>query len=120
MSKIIVTDDDEMNLRMAEMLLTRGGHEVIKAASGQECIQAVKEQGADLLLLDVLMPDMDGFETYEAVRALPNGADLPIVFLTAAEEQEVLDKAMEMGAHSCLGKPFRHDILLARVQEAIG
>lgn len=120
MSKIIVTDDDGMNLRMAEMILTRGGHEVIKAASGEECVQAVKEQGAELLLLDVLMPGMDGFETFEAVRALPEGADLPVVFLTASDEQEVLDKAVAMGAHSCLGKPFRQDTLLARVQEAIG
>ncbi len=118
MSKIIVTDDDGMNLRMAEMLLKKGGHEVVKAASGEECIQAVKEQGADLLLLDVLMPGMDGFETFEAVRALPEGAKLPVVFLTASDEQEVLDKALAMGAHSCLGKPFRQDALLERVKEA--
>lgn len=120
MSRIIVTDDDGMNLRMAEMILTRGGYDVIKAASGAECIQAVKEQKADLLLLDVLMPEMDGFETFEAVRALPEGASLPVVFLTASDEQEVLDKAMAMGAHSCLGKPFRQDVLLERVKEAIG
>ncbi len=120
MSKIIVTDDDGMNLRMAEMLLTKGGYEVVKAASGEECIEAVKTQNADLLLLDVLMPGMDGFETFEEVRKLPEGASLPVVFLTASDEQEVLDKAIAMGAHSCLGKPFRQDTLLERVKEAIG
>lgn len=118
MSRIIVTDDDFMNLRMAEMILTRAGHEVIKADSGEACIQAVKEQNADLLFLDVFMPGMDGFETFQEVRKLPEGAHIPIVFLTASDEQEILDKAIQLGAHSCLRKPFRQDMLLARVEEA--
>lgn len=118
MSKIIVTDDDGMNLRMAEMILSRAGHEVILADCGAACLDILKEQSADVLLLDVLMPGMDGFATYEAVRNLPNGAEIPVVFLTASDEQEVLDKALSIGAHSFVKKPFRREELVACVEKA--
>ena len=119
MKRIIITDDEPMNLRMTEFILKKAGYETVKAASGMECLSAVKEQKPDLILLDLLMPEMDGFQVIEKLGELDEGRDIPVILLTAAEDRESLDKAAEMGVFACVGKPFKQDELLSNVQLAL-
>lgn len=119
MKRIIITDDELMNIRMTEFILKKAGYETVTASSGNECISAVNEQKPDLILLDLFMPGMNGFETIEKLRACKEDKDIPIILLTAAEDKESLDKASEMGVFACIRKPFKPDDLLSRVQLAL-
>lgn len=85
MAKIIITDDEPMNRRMTEFMLTKNGYETVKAASGEECLSKLSD-GADLVLLDVMMPGLNGFETLKRMRGV--GITIPVIFLTAAEDNE--------------------------------
>ena len=87
MAKIIITDDEPMNRRMTEFMLTKNGYETVKAASGEECLSKLSD-GADLVLLDVMMPGLNGFETLKRMRGV--GITIPVIFLTAAEDNETL------------------------------
>lgn len=120
MKRIIITDDEIMNLRMTEFILKKAGYETVKASSGAECLNAVKEQKPDLILLDLLMPEMNGFEVIERLRESEEGRDIPVILLSAAEDKESLDKAQELGVAACVGKPFKQDELLGRIQTVLG
>ena len=120
MKKIIVTDDEPMNLKMTEFLLKKSGFEVITASSGPECLKAVKENKPDLILLDLLMPEMNGFETFERLKACDESKDIPVILLTAAEDSETLEKAESLGIFSCVGKPFRQPVLIENINRALG
>ena len=116
MAKIIITDDEPMNRRMTEFMLTKNGYETVKASSGEECLSKLSD-GADLVLLDVMMPGLNGFETLKRMRGV--GITIPVIFLTAAEDNETLHEAEELGV-PCVRKPFRPDDLLSAVRNAIG
>ena len=111
MAKIIITDDEPMNRRMTEFMLTKNGYETVKAASGEECLSKLSD-GADLV-----MPGLNGFETLKRMRGV--GITIPVIFLTAAEDNETLHEAEELGV-PCVRKPFRSDDLLNAVRNAIG
>lgn len=76
MAKIIITDDEPMNRRMTEFMLTKNGYETVKAASGEECLSKLSD-GADLVLLDVMMPGLNGFETLKRMRGV--GITIPVI-----------------------------------------
>ena len=118
--KILVTDDDAMNLRMAEMFLTKGGYEVVKASGGKECLDYLNTDTPDLILLDVEMPGIDGYETLAAIRKNPEHAKIPGLFLSASED--VAERAAELGlaAAGVVSKPFLPPVLLAQVAEVFG
>lgn len=116
MAKIIITDDEPMNRRMTEFMLTKNGYETVKASSGEECLSKLSD-GADLVLLNVMMPGLNGFETLKRMRGV--GITIPVIFLTAAEDNETLHEAEELGV-PCVRKPFRPDDLLSAVRNAIG
>jgi two-component system sensor histidine kinase/response regulator len=118
--KILVVDDQAANVRVVGILLGRNGYEVIPASSGPEALAAVETQTPDLILLDMMMPGMDGFELLAALRAQPALRDIPAVFLTAAHDRELLLRAFEAGAVDYVTKPFMPEELLARVGAHIG
>ena len=120
MKRIIITDDEPVILRMTEFILKKAGYETVKTSSGMECIKAATEQKPDLILLDLLMPEMDGFQVIEKLRELDDMGDIPIILLTAAEDSETLDKAAAMGVSGCVGKPFKQDELLGKIQLLLG
>ena len=119
MKKIIVTDDEPMNLKMTEFLLKKSGFEVMTASSGAECLNIIKDNKADLILLDLLMPGMNGFETFEKLRACDEGRDIPVILLTAAEDSETVEKAASLGIFSCVGKPFKQPVLIENINRAL-
>ena len=118
--RILVVDDEAANVRVVSILLARNGYEVIPAGSGPEALAAAGAQKPDLILLDMMMPGMDGFEVLAALRAQPSLPDVPAVFLTAAHDRDLLLRAFEAGAVDYVTKPFMPEELLARVGAHIG
>ena len=114
--RILVVDDDEMCRSLAAMFLTKAGYQVEKLAGGQECIDYLKEQPADLILLDVMMPQLSGPETLAVLRREKLCENTPVLFLSASEnlEQELAESAVQPDGF--IEKPFVPSLLL----EAVG
>lgn len=113
--RILVVDDQAANLRVVSNMLRRHKYDVDIAESGEDALRMLDQRCPDLLLLDVMMPGMDGFDVIEAVRERPGTSDLPVVFLTAAQDRDLLLRAFDAGAVDYVTKPFIPEELLARV-----
>jgi adenylate cyclase len=111
---VLAVDDQRQNLRLLEAVLTPRGYRVITAASGEEAVELLSQEIPDLVLLDIVMPGMDGYEVCRRIRDDPATAFLPVVMITASGEQEKIS-SIEAGADDFVNKPFNHRELLARV-----
>ena len=117
---ILVVDDQAANVRVVGALLGRNGYEVMTASSGPEALAAARTRAPDLILLDMVMPGMDGFDLLAALRSEPALRAVPAVFLTATHDRDLLLRAFEAGAVDYVTKPFMPEELLARVGAHIG
>jgi two-component system KDP operon response regulator KdpE len=115
-SKILVVDDEQFILRTVRRNLLGRGYEVITATDGIEAIAAVEENLPDLIILDLMMPRMDGLEVCRRVR---EWSQVPIIVLSARGEEQQKVKALDLGADDYLTKPFGMDELLARMRVAL-
>lgn len=113
---ILVVDDRDSNLQIVGQLLETAGYHAMPAMSGEQALARAQARPPDLVLLDLLMPKMNGVETCKRLRALPRLADVPIIFLTASAERESLSEAFAAGAVDYVTKPFVPEELLARVK----
>jgi serine/threonine-protein kinase PpkA len=119
MAKILVIED-EMQIRLnLQIMLKAEGHHVVTAANGREGIARVAENRPDLVLCDVMMPELDGFGVLEHLRSDPANADLPFVFLTALDDRASMRRGMNLGADDFLNKPFTRDELLEAIQSRL-
>ena len=116
---VLVVDDNDANRSLARHTLEDEGYRVLEASAGEEALAIVEREGPDCVLLDVRMPGMDGFAVCERLRALPRGADTPVVFLTALRDVETFDRALRAGGDDFLTKPVRPTELVIRVQSAL-
>ena len=116
----MVVDDQPANLRAVSTLLVRSGYQVVTAGTGEEALRLAVEHVPDLLLLDMMMPGMDGFALLAQIKQHPPLLRLPVVFLTAAHDRELLLRAFDAGAVDYVTKPFMPEELLARVNAHVG
>ncbi len=116
---VLVVDDNLQNREVAEGHLVSAGYAVVQAEGGAEALAFLGAHRPDLVLLDVLMPGMDGYETCRRIRALPDGGDVPVLFLTALGDLETHKAALESGADDFLTKPLNRTELLIRVRSLL-
>ncbi|MFZ5895058.1 MAG: hybrid sensor histidine kinase/response regulator [Myxococcota bacterium] len=117
--KILVVDDHAENRALAKATLEDEDYEVLLAASGEEALSVFEREQPDCVLLDVRMPGMDGLVVCERIRAMPQGSETPVVFLTALRDVDTFDQALRAGGDDFLTKPVRPTELLVRVQAAL-
>jgi two-component system, sensor histidine kinase and response regulator len=116
---VLVVDDNEQNRALAKATLELEDYEVVLAKNGEEGLRAFGERSPDCVLLDVRMPGMDGFETCRRMRSLPNGQDVPIIFLTASRDVDTFDRAQACGADDFVTKPVQPTEMVLRVQASM-
>lgn len=118
-ANILVVDDHPDNLRTLSLFLQVEGYKVRKAASGSMALETVSSQVPDLILLDIRMPTMDGFEVCAALKRSPKTSDVPILFISASDEVVDKVKAFDLGGSDYITKPFRSQEVLARVKHQL-
>ena len=116
---ILVVDDDTANLRMASHILTSENMRVSCLKSGEDVMKYLRQNRPDIILLDVHMPGMDGFETLAAIRENEETTDIPVIFLTADDDSDTETRGLKAGAMDFIKKPFVPEILLLRVRHTI-
>ncbi len=113
--KVLIVDDDAANLEVLRRRLQWQGHEVEMANSGEEALRALGKSVFDLVLLDVIMPEMDGFEVLRHMKADPALQDLPVIMISALSDLQAVVRCIEAGAEDYLTKPFNPTLLKARI-----
>lgn len=116
---ILVVDDDTSNLKMANHILSSENMRVSCLKSGEDTLNFLKENRPDIILLDIHMPGMDGFETLAAIRQNESTADIPVIFLTADDVSSTETRGLREGAMDFIRKPFVPEVLLIRVRHTI-
>ncbi len=114
-SRILVVDDTPANIQALAAILKEGGYQISVATNGQQALDLLARMQPDLILLDVMMPVMDGFETCRRIKSTDSGRHIPVIFLTAKTETADIVQGFELGAVDYVAKPFNAHELLARV-----
>jgi two-component system sensor histidine kinase/response regulator len=113
---LLVVDDQESNIQVIGAALGRLGFEILPAASGAQAFQRLAARRPDLILLDLLMPEMDAFEVCRRIRENPDWAEIPIIFLSSADDKCLIVRALECGGVDYITKPFNQAELVSRVR----
>jgi DNA-binding response OmpR family regulator len=111
--RVLVVDDEVRIVKFLDLKLKASGYEVLTAGNGQECLNRVQTEEPDLVVLDVIMPGIDGFETLKQIRAM---SSVPVIILSAVEGNMDKIKGLKLGADDYLAKPFNPDELVARIE----
>ncbi|MGK0339997.1 MAG: putative two-component system response regulator [Candidatus Azotimanducaceae bacterium] len=112
--KICIVDDDAVQATLICMMLSQD-YEVIQAASGGEALELIRRENPDLVLLDVMMPDIDGLDVCEQLKSNPETSGIPVVFLTGLEDASDQERGFELGADDYITKPVSPNVVKARV-----
>lgn len=119
MAHILVVDDDPSVREALRVMLESEGHRVSEAPGGEEAIDAIRETPFDCVLLDVLMPDVDGFQVLRLKRTMPGRAGIPVIVITGRHEPDAVIRAMELGAADHIAKPFPPLVVESAVQRVL-
>lgn len=118
-AKILIVDDDARNVKLLEAMLLADGYAPISASSGEEALQMAAAELPDLILMDIMMPGMNGFETTEKLKFNPATRDVPVIVVTSLDDRESRLYAMQAGADEFLSKPVDRSELSVRVKNAL-
>ena len=118
MSTILAIDDEVQNLEMVEYALDEE-FDVIPVRSGKAALDYLKDHTPDLILLDIMMPEMDGMEVYRHIKEMEDKTEIPVIFLTSANDVETEESCFDMGAVDFISKPFEPKIVLKRVTRTL-
>ncbi|MFW6007238.1 MAG: response regulator [Halanaerobiales bacterium] len=119
MSKILIVDDAKNIVMVLKKCLENSGYETEVAKDGIIALQKAQEVDPDLILLDILLPKMNGFLVYEALKDDPKTENIPVVFISAKAEEKDFNKAMSLGAEEYLVKPIKPDELIKTVEKVL-
>jgi len=117
MATILITDDSKFLRNRISKVVNTGTHTILEASNGLECMQIITSKSPDVIFLDLVMPEMDGFEVLEHMR--DQKVNIPVIILTADIQEGVADRCMELGAIAYLNKPPKNDELLAALDYAL-
>lgn len=121
MTKIMLVDDEPDIRYLMKRKLEREQYEVVEADSGEECLNKIKQEKPDLILLDIMMPGMSGWETLECIKEMEDTAEILIIIFTVMDvTPEAMSKKEELGFVDYIVKPFDYNDLLKRIQMAMG
>lgn len=118
-SSVLVVDDNPVNREILMQLLTKQGYSAISVDNGRQALEVIETQEIDLVLLDILMPEMNGFEVLKQIKATPHLRNLPVVMISSLEGLNSLVKCIELGADDYISKPFNHVLLKARIEASL-
>ena len=116
---ILAVDDIATNIMLLKAVLSRAKYKIVTASGGFEALEKVAAVNPDLILLDIMMPDLDGYEVLQRLKADPAHEDIPVIFLTALHNPEDIVKGFKFGASDYISKPFNHEELITRVAHHI-
>ncbi len=117
--KVLLVDDELEMVEMVSLNLTTAGYEVITAGLGKEVAEKVKAEKPDVILLDIMMPDMDGLAVCKKLRTTPEGKDIPVIFFTALGHPDLADKVAKAGGNDYIVKPFEPEVMLEKIKEVL-
>lgn len=115
--KVAVVDDDPSISRVMKIILTANGFDVVLASGGKSGLALARSESPDVILLDVMMPDIDGFEVCRRLKADETTRDIPVIFVSARSEPGAIEEGISLGACAYMTKPFKPDVLLAKISE---
>ncbi len=118
--RIVLAEDEPQIARLVEFKLKKEGYQVTWKENGEEALKAIKEEKPDLILLDIMMPVMDGYEVLRQVKEDESLKDIPVIMLTARAQERDVVKGIGSGAEDYITKPFHPAELLARVKRILG
>src|ERR1022692_4655300 len=111
--RLLIVDDQKTNLKIIGDILEKFGFDIIAASDGDEALVRLEHSSVDLILLDVLMPGRDGFEICQTIRTHPQWSDIPVIFLSAADDKGLIVRALEVGGVDYVTKPFNKAELIS-------
>ena len=117
--KLLVVDDVQTNVLLLKALLGKEGYGILVANNGQEALEVIRNENPDLILLDVMMPGMDGFEVAERLKSEEFRCEIPIIFLTALDDTQSIVNGFKLGVGDFISKPFRKEELMVRIQHQL-
>ena len=117
--KVLIVDDEPSIIVALQFLMEQSGYATVVAFSGEEAIEAVAQHRPDLMLLDIMLPVVDGFEVCQRVRENPDWNDIRIVLVTALGNEANVTKGLDLGADAYVTKPFSNADLVAKVKELL-
>ena len=109
MSTILLVDDEKMNLKILRTVLRNGGYQFLEAESGEEALRLLEREKIDLIILDLMMPGMDGFQTLERIEKNSSTAFIPVIIASALKDSVAIEKGLRLGANDYFTKPLSDD-----------
>lgn len=116
---VLVVDDEDMTRKLLRLMLERDGFTIIEAEDGLQALEVIKHEMPNVVILDVMMPNLDGFSTCQELRSRPETADLPIIMLSARTQTEAVRAGLNAGANRYMTKPISKPELVQTLQDLL-